>query len=73
MIRFFVDQENVFMCRPGDPLQYAQKIVQVLANPKQAIRVGIAGRQTAEKYFHYSMCTPGLANFLAMLGKQGSL
>lgn len=62
--RFFVDQQNAYICKPGDAALYAQKIINVLNNPGDATRVGNAGRETAARFFHYANHIEPLASFL---------
>lgn len=65
--RYFVDRENAYVCAPGNPNSYGRKIIEVLNNSEESIRVGVEGRQTAEKHFHYSIHTRRLANFFRLL------
>jgi glycosyltransferase involved in cell wall biosynthesis len=52
---YFLDGQNAFICAPGDPQVYGKKIVDALRNPIKATQIGHAGRETAEKNFHYEI------------------
>lgn len=67
MARHFTDKENAYVCAPGNPDLYGQKISAVLENWEEANRVGAEGRRVAEKYFHYRNHADRFANFIKLL------
>ena len=52
---YFKDGQNAFMCEPGDPRTFAQKILEALQNPELADQVGRQGYKTAHNVFHYAL------------------
>ena len=42
---------------PKNPSQLAEAIIQILKNPRDAIRMGLAGQKRAEKLFNIATCT----------------
>lgn len=65
--RYFIDKKNAYVCTPGSSSLYGQKIDEVLNNPEESIRIGLEGRRTAERYFHYSLHAQSFANFIKSL------
>jgi len=64
---YFDDGKNAYMCASGDASIYAQKIMQVLEDRDEAIRVGMAGGKLAEENFHYLLHSQRLASFVNSL------
>ena len=58
--RFLSDGETAYVCAPTADA-YAAHLAQVLDDPDQAERVGLAGRRLAEKLFDYKAQGPPLA------------
>ncbi len=52
--RFFVDEENAYICAPGDSELFGKNIIKILEDPAKANQVGIMGRNTAKNCFHYT-------------------
>jgi glycosyltransferase involved in cell wall biosynthesis len=67
--RFFVDSKNAYVCEPDDPALFGRKIIEVLDNKEEAIRVGLAGRRTAEENFHYQNYSVTLRQFIDSITK----
>lgn len=51
--RYVVDEESVFLARPGDVDDIARQIENALADSEKAVQVGSAGRDVAVKYFDW--------------------
>lgn len=62
--RYLVNGINAFVCKPGDSHAYGEMIVDVIDNPGMANLVGLAGRDTVEQYFQYSIYGEPLFNFI---------
>jgi glycosyltransferase involved in cell wall biosynthesis len=57
------DSETAFIVRPNDSDAIAEKILFILNNPEEAVKVGIAGRNLAEKKLYYMNYADDLALF----------
>jgi glycosyltransferase involved in cell wall biosynthesis len=58
---------NAFICKPGDPMAFAELILTALRNPDQANEVGQRGRDVALRSFDYSVQTRKLSKFIMAL------
>lgn len=64
---YLIDGKTAYIALPGNVAAYAAKINAILDDPEQAAAVGLAGRQVAEKHFHYSLNGPKLRAFVDSL------
>jgi glycosyltransferase involved in cell wall biosynthesis len=67
MPRYFQDGVTAFMCPPGDPQVYGEKIADLLSDPGQAAAVGRAGRELCRRTFDYRIHGPALVGLLKAL------
>jgi glycosyltransferase involved in cell wall biosynthesis len=65
--RCLEDGINAFVCEPGDARLYGQTILKAIQNPARAHQIGLAGRETAERFFHYAHYQEVLAKFFELL------
>jgi len=68
--RFVHDGESAFLAPPGDPVAYAARILDALADVEAAAAVGQAGRRVAEEAFDYRRHGPRLLAFMEALASQ---
>lgn len=63
--RYFTDNENSFICDPGDSQLYGNKIMEAIdpSNQKFTRQIGQKGREIAEIQFNYKNHRQSLVNF----------
>jgi glycosyltransferase involved in cell wall biosynthesis len=61
------EAETGLLCRPGDPVALADALETLLADPKRARAMGIAGRQRAERLFDLSSNALRLSDHFARI------
>jgi len=64
---YFTDEKDIFLARPGDPKDIAEKITAILKDYPRALRIAAAGRETVIRDMHY---IPQMAKFLEFISKQ---
>ncbi len=62
--KYFKNNENAFICEPGDPKAFAELILAALKNPNRANEIGQMGQSVAIKNFNYSIWGKELAKFI---------
>jgi len=64
---YFMDGINAYVCDPGDPYQYAQKIIEAISpqNVQHANEVGNYGKKLAEKCFYYKRHENSIVEFFS--------
>jgi glycosyltransferase involved in cell wall biosynthesis len=67
MPRYFQDGVTAFMCPPGDPQVYGDKIAHLLSDPGLAAAVGRAGRELCRRTFDYRIHAPSLVEMMEAL------
>ena len=72
MPRYFEDGVTAFMCPPGDPRSYGEKIADLLSDPGLAAAVGRAGRELCRRTFDYRIHGPALAEMVEALSAANS-
>lgn len=65
--KYFKNNENAFICEPGDPKAFAELILDALKNPDRANEIGRMGRFVAIQNFDYSIWGKKLAQFVRTL------
>jgi glycosyltransferase involved in cell wall biosynthesis len=70
MPRYFQDGVTAFMCSPGDPAGYGERIADLLSDPGLAAAVGHAGRELCRQTFDYRIHGPALQTLMATLAAQ---
>lgn len=53
--RYFDDGVDGVVCPPGDALAYGERLCELLRDPARAAAIGRAGRELAERRFHYAL------------------
>ena len=61
---YLEDNVSAFMATPGDVDSFADAMDRALSNPEKARKVGLAGREIAEKEFNSEIQAKRLADFL---------
>jgi glycosyltransferase involved in cell wall biosynthesis len=61
------DGENVFLAEPGDPEDFAKKMLWILNHTADANRVGLAGRAYALRHYDYRVHGSRIVAFLRQL------
>ena len=61
---YLEDNVSAFMATPGDVDSFANAMDRALSNPEKARKVGLAGREIAEKEFNSEIQAKRLADFL---------
>jgi glycosyltransferase involved in cell wall biosynthesis len=64
---YLEDGVNAFICPPDNYQLYGKKIIEVIENRERAEKIGLSGRQLAEKEFHYSHYGKALQDFFKAL------
>lgn len=54
---------SALIVSPGNPLEFAQKILFLLDNPDRAKKIGLMGKKTAHQYFDYKSQSENLQNY----------
>jgi len=63
---FIKDQENGFIVKPGNPDEYAKKILFIIRNYDNIVeKISINALETAKKFFYYENYRLPLTNFLS--------
>lgn len=70
--RFLTDGETAFVAAPDDEEAFAARLIEVLNDPDEAERVGLAGRQLAEELFDYKAQGPPLASLIEKMSRTGA-
>jgi len=70
--RFLTDGETAFVAAPDDEEAFAARLIEVLDDPDEAERVGLAGRQLAEELFDYKSQGPPLAGLIEKISRTGA-
>lgn len=71
LARYLVDGVNALTTAGGDMGHFAEKVHEALADPEQSLRIGRAGRRTAEECFDYRLQGAALLRFLHTLRVPG--
>lgn len=53
--RYFEDGVNGLVCPPGDAAAFGERLLELLRDPLRAAAIGRAGRELAERRFHYAL------------------
>jgi glycosyltransferase involved in cell wall biosynthesis len=65
--KYFKNNENAFICEPGDPKTFAELILTALRDPDRANEIGRMGRATAIQNFDYSIRGKEFTQFVMVL------
>ena len=69
--RYFEDGVDGVLCSPGDAVAFGERLAGLLLDPKLAESIGRAGRELAERRFHYALYGDELYEFLAGIARGG--
>jgi glycosyltransferase involved in cell wall biosynthesis len=61
--RYFEDGVDAVTCPPGDALAFGERLAGLLLDPELAESIGRAGRELAERRFHYALYGDELLEF----------
>lgn len=67
--RFLSDGDTAYVAATEDPDDFAASVIDVLDDPEKAARVGLAGRELAERLFDFELQGPPLANLVRRLSR----
>jgi glycosyltransferase involved in cell wall biosynthesis len=65
--KYLRNNENAFICEPGDPKAFAELILMALRDPDRANEIGRRGRDVAIQKFDYSIWVKELSGFIMAL------
>lgn len=57
--------ESGFLTRPGDPEEFAARIVQILADPALGERMGLSARRSVDSTFNVTVMNDAIARFIS--------
>lgn len=64
LTNYLSHKKNVLFSEPNDPISYSKNMEWIIQNPDIANKIGMEGKNIAQKCFDYKSLSPILSNFL---------
>ena len=70
---YFTDGVNAYIAEPGDPSAFGHKVLEALNDKEQSKRIGLSGRETAEKNFTLEHHKESLFKYFTQISRPSTM